>query len=77
MGKKGSWFSAIKRVFIPNHKEKPVNVSEIFLSMCLDAFSISKDFKFLTTIGQNRFYWNIWVYVNQEFSELFVNGKEK
>ena len=27
MGKKGSWFSAIKRVFIPNSKEKLVNVS--------------------------------------------------
>ncbi|GFS45944.1 hypothetical protein Acr_00g0099120 [Actinidia rufa] len=25
MGKKGSWFSAIKRVFIPTSKEKPVN----------------------------------------------------
>ncbi|XP_057483657.1 protein IQ-DOMAIN 14-like [Actinidia eriantha] len=25
MGKKGSWFSAIKRVFIPTPKEKPVN----------------------------------------------------
>ncbi|THG02974.1 hypothetical protein TEA_011466 [Camellia sinensis var. sinensis] len=28
MGKKGSWFSAIKRVFIPSSKEKPVNGSE-------------------------------------------------
>ncbi|KAA8527244.1 hypothetical protein F0562_034659 [Nyssa sinensis] len=28
MGKKGSWFSAIKRVFIPNSKEKLVNGSE-------------------------------------------------
>ncbi|PSS34834.1 Protein IQ-DOMAIN like [Actinidia chinensis var. chinensis] len=25
MGKKGNWFSAIKRVFIPDSKEKPVN----------------------------------------------------
>ncbi|POO02036.1 IQ motif, EF-hand binding site [Trema orientale] len=28
MGKKGSWFSAIKRVFTPHSKEKPVNDSE-------------------------------------------------
>ncbi|KAL5574747.1 hypothetical protein UlMin_016446 [Ulmus minor] len=28
MGKKGSWFSAIKRVFIPHSKEKSVNDSE-------------------------------------------------
>ncbi|XP_059655199.1 protein IQ-DOMAIN 14 [Cornus florida] len=28
MGKKGSWFSAIKRVFIPNSKEKLANGSE-------------------------------------------------
>ncbi|KAK6914492.1 IQ motif, EF-hand binding site [Dillenia turbinata] len=28
MGKKGSWFSAIKRVFIPNSKEKLANESE-------------------------------------------------
>ena len=31
MGKKGSWFSAIKRVFIPHSKEKPVNVSGLTL----------------------------------------------
>ncbi|XAR71069.1 hypothetical protein NMG60_11028166 [Bertholletia excelsa] len=28
MGKKGSWFSAIKRVFLPKSKDKPVNESE-------------------------------------------------
>lgn len=28
MGKKGSWFSAIKRVFNPNSKEKPINGPE-------------------------------------------------
>lgn len=28
MGKRGSWLSAIKRVFIPNSREKPVNGSE-------------------------------------------------
>lgn len=38
MGK--SWFSAIKRVFIPSSKEKPVNVSGILLCESLLAISI-------------------------------------
>jgi hypothetical protein len=27
MGKKGSWFTALKKAFTPNPKEKPTNVS--------------------------------------------------
>lgn len=35
MGKKGSWFSAIKKVFSSSSKEKPTDVSVSFLKIIM------------------------------------------
>lgn len=48
MGKKGSWFSAIKRVFLPHSKEKLGNVSLYLM--------LGKQLKKMLTVYNLQFY---------------------
>lgn len=65
MGKKGSWFSAIKKVFSPHSKEKVVNVSRFppmpyfflqwFNGLLLTYFTVLLDFPNNQTIQRLSF----------------------
>lgn len=68
MGKKGSWFSAIKRVFSPHSKEKVVNVRQQWLSfsvsngVLLNYFTICLDFSNKQMIQRLTFCFNFDLY---------------